>query len=99
MRLSRLFLSLLMAIGLVAHATAQYSSASSGCTSGAIDTSGANFLVASVSFLVGGTPVLSDSKGNTWTARTTVNGGTSAIKEFYVTNPTVGSGHTFTISG
>ncbi len=73
---------------------------SSGTTSSAIDTTGANLLVMVVTYLTGGTLTVSDSKGNTWTGLTGV---AASINEttriYYSINPTVGSGHTFTASG
>lgn len=88
-----------MAISLVAHAVAQSTGASTGATTGAVDTSGANFLAIVVAHYDNITPTVSDSKGNTWTARTSsVNVGNASVRLFYATNPTVGSGHTFTVS-
>lgn len=67
-----------------------------GCTTTAADTTGANFLVASI----GGSSVsncaMSDSKSNSWTALTPASGTASTIT-FYSTPTTVGSGHTFTV--
>lgn len=83
-------------------ATAQAAGPTGG-TSGAINTTGATLLVAFVSG--NGTEVntvaaVSDSKGNTWTARpASSSSNTPAGKLFYVANPTVGTGHTFTLSG
>lgn len=72
-------------------------------TSDAIDTTGANFIVASVVFADDGTCTFSDSKSNTWSALTIqgpIGGGTTpVIRLYYVFNPTVGSGHTFTCDG
>lgn len=71
-----------------------------GATSGSIDTTGASLLVMG---LAGFQPVnaytISDSKSNTWTPLTLK--ATGAANEartqlFYVANPTVGTGHTFT---
>jgi hypothetical protein len=69
-------------------------------TTSAIDTTGARFIVASVS--INGTgSALSDSKGNTWTALTerVPSPGYPHNRLFYCINPTVGAGHTFTGSG
>jgi hypothetical protein len=73
------------------------SAAAAGTTS-AIDTTGADLLVAVVSD--GASPSISDSKGNTWIGLTeqnqfTINYG----RLFYCQGGTVGSGHTFTGSG
>ncbi|HEY8746091.1 MAG TPA: hypothetical protein VIU62_23620 [Chloroflexota bacterium] len=71
-----------------------------GFTSGSIDTTGANLLVlALVDY--NGTATFSDSKGNTWTARTMYGttftaGGTLTI--YYAKNPSVGTAHTITVS-
>ena len=74
------------AFALVAHAKAV--SATSG-----IDTSGSNLIVL---IAVGDSnPTVSDNKSNTWTGLP-AGGGTGKI--WYCVNPTVGSGHTFTIS-
>lgn len=73
------------------------SAAGNTITTSAIDTTGANLLVLSVSdsnsVAIG---TVSDSKGNTWTPRTAYSGATARTKLFYVASPTVGSGHTFT---
>lgn len=78
-------------IALVAHAGAG-SSGGGNVTTSAMDTSGASLLVAAVS-AASGTPGLSDSKGNTWVQMAAEQGGKTTM--FYVKNPTVGSGHTF----
>jgi hypothetical protein len=67
-------------------------------TTGAVDTTGATLLVATVFGQIGD-PVISDSKSNTWTALTAVTGGGNECRLYYVEDPTVGSGHTFTLSG
>ena len=88
-----------MAIALVG-ATNFFSSDTNGFTSTGIDTSGANFIVISLSCSAG-TGSISDSKGNTWTQLTEYTGffGTRSVKLFYAYNATVGTGHTFTVSG
>jgi hypothetical protein len=67
-------------------------------TTGAIDTTGANLLVVSVSQYNGtGAGTLSDSKSNTWTPLTAKVGPSEAYNRlFYCASPVVGSGHTFT---
>lgn len=70
-------------------------------TTSAIDTTGANLLVVAVASYNGATAsTLSDSKGNTWNARTAYSdagtGGIVRIQLFYASSPTVGTGHTFT---
>lgn len=67
-------------------------------TSSAINTTGADFLVAVISGAIG--PAISDSKGNTWHELTMQIGSfSSETSIWYAYNPTVGSGHTFTASG
>jgi hypothetical protein len=76
-------------------------SGGAGGTSASIDTTGATLLVA-VGVADSGTPSISDSKGNTWTPLTQVGGGFPTYHRcrlYYVQNPTVGTGHTFTVSG
>lgn len=68
-------------------------------TTGTLDTSASNLIVVGVGFATGSTPLVTDSKGNTYTAKTTYSGATVAIKLFYASNPTVGTGHTWTLSG
>lgn len=77
-----------------------------GVTSGAIDTTGANLLIASVSWYpAAGADVtiteFSDSKGNTWTPLNLagiINSSVSANRLFYCVPTSVGSGHTFTVT-
>lgn len=65
-------------------------------TTDAIDTTGADLLVVHVGHGTGGDGTITDSKSNTWTALTT-QGGESTL--WYCLNPTVGTGHTFTVTG
>lgn len=69
-------------------------------TTPGITTTGANFIVAVVTYYDGGTfSNFQDSKGNTWTKRTVytdTNATAAHVVQYYVVNPTVGSGHTFT---
>lgn len=77
-----------MAWSLIAAAAAQQ-------TTSAVDTTGANLLV-----VVTGDEgfSVSDSKGNTWTlAVQAVASGSPYSRIYYCYNPTVGSGHTFTV--
>jgi hypothetical protein len=70
-----------------------------GFTSGAYDTSGANFIVVAVQWLTGGSaPTLADSKGNSWTPLTQYGTGPSWTRLFYAQNASCGAGHTFTLS-
>jgi lysophospholipase L1-like esterase len=67
---------------------------------GTLDTTGANLLVVSLSGFKTGSPVLSDSKGNTWTPLTNHSGaGNPSNRLYYCLAPTVGTGHTFTATG
>lgn len=65
-------------------------------TSSAINTTGATFLIAEHSHFGGST--FSDSKSNTWTLLRTGNTGSHTLDFYIATNPTVGSGHTFTVT-
>lgn len=71
---------------------------SGNATTPAINTTGATFLGACVSGFAGiGT--VSDSKSNTWTALTVRSNGSYEEILYYVANPIVGTGHTFTLNG
>src|SRR5215471_5785447 len=68
-----------------------------GGTTGSINTTGADLIVVNV---VGAdvSLSLSDSKGNTYTPLTAQSRNSLISQLFYVQAPTVGSGHTFTVS-
>jgi hypothetical protein len=68
-------------------------------TSAGINTSAANLIVA-VSMADSASPAPTDSNGNTWTSLTVrpSGGALTQCRLHYVLNPTVGSGHTFSIS-
>lgn len=83
-----------MTIALLTHVTA---AGLNGATSGSIDTTGASLLVIAVAY--GGTITVSDSKSNTWTALTEYANSGQKQRIYYAANPTVGAGHTFTVSG
>ncbi len=69
-------------------------------TSSAIDTTGANLLVIAIGCIGGATPsVPTDSKGNTWVALTASTLGNTRQQIYYAKNATVGSGHTFSVTG
>ena len=90
-----------MAVAFVASVIAG-GSGSAGVTSGAINTTGATLIVLSITAYTGTTPTptVSDSKGNTWVGLTQKSTTTPITNRlFYCANPTVGSGHTFTIGG
>lgn len=74
-------------------------SQSSGCanvTTGSVDTSGADLVVAGLSWGTGA-GTITDSKSNTWSALTTqVDGSAVSTRLSYVQGGTVGTGHTFT---
>jgi len=86
-----------MAYALIDH-TAAGSTDGNGVTTGAINTTGADLLVAVISdYSAGGGVSFSDSKGNTWALLTQYNDGVAArVQIAYVKSPSVGSGHTFT---
>lgn len=67
-----------------------------GCTTSAINTTGAKLLVAlDCDYLGAANYNFSDSKSNSWTDLTEYSIGSQNCKFRYATNPTVGSGHTF----
>lgn len=72
----------------------------SGATSSGINTTGANLIVINVGYYATASGLtVTDSNSNTWTPLT-ANTGTATYQRFYYCyNPTVGSGHTFTVSG
>ena len=78
---------------------AKAASGSGALTTSAIDTTGANFLIASVQQFInsGGPATIADSKGNTWHLISWTNAqGFGKPAFYYAYNATVGSGHTFT---
>lgn len=85
-----------MAISLIAH---QIAHAVDNAQTAAIDTSGANFLIATVAaFTSGPADSFSDTKSNTWHALGpyTNTAGSMRVSLYYAYNATVGSGHQFT---
>lgn len=70
-------------------------------TTSSINTTGANLIVVNTAWYNGvGDPTLSDSKINSWTGLTgRLSGANESQRLFYCFNPTVGSGHTFTLAG
>lgn len=104
-----LALALLLAIALpaqaaitcVPHVGAQAATGGNTFTSGPMDSSGTTLLVAAVSHITSVSPTLSDSKSNTWALIRSQVFGTSGFQLdlYYVKNPTVGTGHTFTLTG
>jgi len=86
------------AFALIAHAAAN--GISTGATTVAINTTGANLLVVAISrYAPSPAPALSDSKGNTWTALTERASAGPAVRQYYCVGATVGTGHTFTVAG
>lgn len=88
-----------MSIALVANTSG---SGLNGFTTGAIDTTGATLLVRCAAYDGPATVTASDSKSNTWTGltvRTSGGGAFHKLRIWYVANPTVGTGHTFTFGG
>jgi hypothetical protein len=78
--------------------TGRATTSTNGGTSAAIDTTGATLIVISVSWA--SNPItLSDSKGNTWTALTQRTFSFDRHQLFYRLTPTVGAGHTFSVTG
>jgi hypothetical protein len=73
-----------------------YSSIANGAATAAVDTTGATDIFLMTGFDSGAT--VSDSKGNTWTGLTTTTVGGGSGRLYYCHNPTVGAGHTFSIS-
>ncbi|MEY4942836.1 MAG: hypothetical protein RL254_1017 [Planctomycetota bacterium] len=68
-------------------------------TTASINTSGAKLLVVTVGgYAPSGPFTLSDNKSNTWTGITSQTLGDNYQRIYYCINPTVGSGHTFTLS-
>src|SRR5262249_55057421 len=84
-----------MAIAVVA--SVKNTPAIDGNTTGAIDTTGATLLVMHAAYYVAPSSV-SDSYGNTWVSVIDETGSPHS-QMWYVANPIVGPGHTFTISG
>lgn len=63
------------------------------------DTTGCKLLTIVCSEYLTSSSTISDSKGNTWTGRTSKNAGNIACRVYDCINPTVGSGHTFQAAG
>lgn len=76
------------------------SSDGNGFTTGSCDTTGATLAILGVAYynLIGAI-TLSDSKSNTYTPRTEYSNTGYTARIYYCASPTVGSGHTFTLSG
>lgn len=85
-------------IALVFHAEKAGTSAGSGATTDAVDSTGCSLLVAGYASRIN-IPTLTDSKSNAWTALTEYAPSSSRVRLYYCAAPTVGSGHTFSVSG
>src|SRR5216684_1966690 len=85
-----------MAFSLIAN-TLKQTSDGSNVTTTAIDTTGANLIVLLTVDNANHTPT--DSKSNTWTGLTVKAVNTVNTRLWYSLGPTVGSGHTFTLTG
>jgi hypothetical protein len=74
---------------------------STGVTSDAFDSTGANLIVANTAADAGGTGLtVTDSKGNTYVGRTVYTAlGHNKVQLWEAKNATVGSGHTITVAG
>ena len=89
-----------MAIALVTHTAVAGNP--SGATTGSINTTGANLIVFCIASYISSTLSISDSKGNTWSTLTRYwNAATENVSILiaYCYGPSVGSGHTFSVSG
>jgi hypothetical protein len=87
-----------MSFALVAHTGS--GGTPSGVTSSAIDTTGADLIVVATGYYNFGVGLtISDSNSNTWTPATVITSSPVNLQLWYCVNPTVGAGHTFTLSG
>lgn len=68
-----------------------------GGTTSAIDTTGADLFVLFAAF-ANGSPTVSDSQGNTWTALTSRAAGSNRARLYYCIGPTTNASHTFTFT-
>lgn len=74
--------------------------ATNGGDSDAVDSTGANLIVVCIHRFTTSALTVTDSKGNTYTALTSYQTSmASGIRFYYCLNPTVGSGHVFTVAG
>lgn len=87
-----------MAIALVGHGHAG-STNTNGFTTGAFDTTGANFIIVAYTAGTATSQTLTDSKGNTWHPLPADTANSKQCRLYYAYNATVGTGHTFTITG
>lgn len=88
-----------MGIALVAHTQEVTPGSATGITS-PIDTTGSTLLVVTLDNANGTTPTLTDTNSNTWTLiRTDSDTNGNHCYYYYVSNPIVGSGHRFSVTG
>lgn len=81
-------------------ATALKGGPSGGATTPAINTTGANLLVITVSWYAPGTtPVVSDTKSNIWVPLKQTGAGDQKCQIYYSINPVVGTNHVFFADG
>lgn len=82
----------------ISHAQAHNASSGLAYSTSGIDTTGATYLIVSICSGNGSVGTLTDSKGNIWAAATPfINGSFTGQQVFYSLNPTVGTGHTFSV--
>jgi hypothetical protein len=74
-------------------------SGGNGGTSSSMDTTGASLLVLGCGYQTSSALTVSDSKSNTWQLAHSEISGSTGAEIYYAENPTVGSGHTFTLGG
>ena len=79
----------------------EFAGSSGGGTTTAIDTSasGCKLIVVGIAYYSTGTPTLSDSAGNTYTALTLRAGANYRARLYYCINPTLSASHTWTVGG
>ncbi len=95
---------LLLSSGMSAAALVAHSCSSGGPNTvgtSAMNTTGANFLVAAIGYSFGSSPVISDNYSNTWTPLSAYgpDSGAGMTKVYYAPNATVGASQTVTVSG
>lgn len=90
-----------MAIARVNDVVVETTPNNDGFTTGAQDTSGANFIIIGYSGAITTSETVTDSKSNTWNPLSLNTDGVVGHQSrlYYAYNATVGSGHTFTITG
>lgn len=87
-----------MAYALIAHTIAASAGPNPNVTTSAINTTGANLIVATFSgYSINASPLsMTDSKSNTWTLIASYTSTVTRTSMYYCIPTTVGSGHTFT---